>query len=220
MIPHKYNLSDIPSNLHVIRSAAHCIEHEMFMACPAAPIETDCISSIMSNETKDYCLSPNALSSDYSIRYFKSGALVHMKYGTRVLDLKNNAIVFQPKTLMESVCAFVPRSKSMVLDTPRERKVLFPASRLQNFLVKPDFVLKKPSFNKPSIQNLTLPTFQSTLQKYDAITRYVSIDYTYIVGLACACTSAVMAFIMLIGYVIYRKCCVFDIASLFATDCS
>ena len=84
-----------------------------------------------------------------------------------------------------------------------------------NFHVKPVFKLEKPAnFSKP-IRNLTLPTLVPSLERLGPITKFAKVDYDFIIGVACACAAGVMIIVILIGILIYRKCCVIDVGGLY-----
>ena len=86
---------------------------------------------------------------------------------------------------------------------------------MRNFHVKPVFTLRQPvSFSMP-FKNLTLPVLVPSLKRLGPITEFAKVDYGFVIGVTCVCAAGVMIIVLLVGLLVYRKCCVIDVGELY-----
>ena len=218
LVPHNLNLTTINTAMDTLRSTDHCIKHPKFTACPDVPLPPGCVRSFLDDSNVDYCRKTRINLKPFTLNYFRSGALISLMRNSTILDKKTNEILFKPNRSSVALCVFLPKRKDLVLQWPGGKKDLFPSSRINHFVVQPNFRWMSPIKIERPLKNLTLPTFVPTVKKAPPISRNVFVDYTFVIGISCAATIGAMLIVLVLVFVIYFKFCVVDIGRLYGNQ--
>ena len=194
LIPVNVQLNNI--SMDDLRSSRNCIKTRSFTACDGNSLmpysDKLCVASLLNGVDSD-CFEKSTHVFDFNVEYSERSALIFLKNGSKIIDLKLNRVMYDSNESTEK-CIVMKKRPNLVVKSRYRSVPLFPAHVLISTVKSVDLTFIKHAV----VKNFTLPKMNVTKSYVPVIFDEVIAESDLIEIVAIVSASIVFLILLLI----------------------